>query len=53
MLSGWVFGGLPFIVEAGVILDLLGLVVISSLIIRVREHTIMKDGNTMETELRR
>ena len=53
MLSGWVFGGLPFIVEAGVILDLLGLVLVSSLIIRVREHAILKEGNKVETELRR
>ncbi len=52
MLSGWVFGGLPFIVEAGVILDLLGLVVVSSLIIRVREHSILKVGDTVESELR-
>lgn len=52
MLSGWVFGGLPFIVEAGVILDLLGLVVVSSLIIRVRENTILREGDTAESELR-
>ncbi len=52
MLSGWVFGGLPFIVEAGVILDLLGLVVVSSLIIRVRESAILQEGDTAESELR-
>jgi len=51
MLSGWVFGGLPFIVEMGVILDILGLVVVSSLIIRVREHTILQEGETFEKEL--
>ncbi len=52
MLSGWVFGGLPFIVEAGVILDLLGLVVVSSLIMRVRENTILHEGDNYNTELR-
>jgi hydrogenase-4 component E len=52
MLSGWVFSGLPFIVEAGAILDLLGLVVVSSLIIRVRESAIMQEGDTYEKELR-
>jgi hydrogenase-4 component E len=52
MLSGWVFSGLPFIVEAGAILDLLGLVVVSSLIIRVRESTIMQEGDAYESELK-
>ncbi|HTQ63193.1 MAG TPA: hypothetical protein VMI12_00250 [Puia sp.] len=52
MLSGWVFSGLPFIVEAGAILDLLGLVVVSSLIIRVREGAIMQEGDIYEKELR-
>jgi hydrogenase-4 component E len=52
MLSGWVFSGLPFVVEAGSILDLLGLVVVSSLIIRVRENTIMQEGDSFESELR-
>lgn len=52
MLSGWVFSGLPFVVEAGAILDLLGLVVVSSLIIRVREQTIMEEGESYESELR-
>jgi len=52
MLSGWVFSGLPFVVEAGVILDLLGLVVVSSLIIRVREKSIMQNGNNYESTLR-
>jgi hydrogenase-4 component E len=52
MLSGWVFSGLPFVVEAGSILDLLGLVVVSSLIIRVRENTIMQEGDAYESELR-
>lgn len=52
MLSGWVFSGLPFVVEAGAILDLLGLVVVSSLIIRVRENTIMQEGDAYESELR-
>lgn len=51
MLSGWVFGGLPFVVEAGVILDILGLVVVSSLIIRVRESTILQEGEKYESEL--
>ncbi|HVS97757.1 MAG TPA: hypothetical protein VHE54_14785 [Puia sp.] len=52
MLSGWVFSGLPFIVEAGAILDLLGLVVVSSLIIRVRENAILQEGEGFESELR-
>jgi hydrogenase-4 component E len=52
MLSGWVFSGLPFIVEAGSILDLLGLVVVSSLIIRVRENTIIEGGESYQSELR-
>lgn len=52
MLSGWVFSGLPFVVEAGSILDLLGLVVVSSLIIRVRENAILHEGETYETELK-
>jgi hydrogenase-4 component E len=52
MLSGWVFSGLPFVVEAGAILDLLGLVVVSSLIIRVREEAIMQEGEGFEKELR-
>jgi hydrogenase-4 component E len=52
MLSGWVFAGLPFVVEAGSILDLLGLVVVSSLIIRVRENAILQEGDTFESELR-
>jgi|YelNatPaOPRAMG01_1025707.scaffolds.fasta_scaffold10781_2 hydrogenase-4 component E len=52
MLSGWVFSGLPFVVEAGAILDLLGLVVVSSLIIRVREQAIMEEGESYESELR-
>jgi hydrogenase-4 component E len=52
MLSGWVFSGLPFIVEAGAILDLLGLVVVSSLIIRVRESAIMQEGDAYESELK-
>ena len=52
MLSGWVFGGLPFIVEMGVIMDILGLVVVSSLIIRVREQAISQEGETFESELR-
>lgn len=52
MLSGWVFSGLPFVVEAGGILDLLGLVVVSSLIIRVREEAIMQEGDHFEKELR-
>ena len=52
MLSGWVFAGLPFIVEAGAILDLLGLVVVSSLIMRVRENAISQEGDTYESELK-
>jgi hydrogenase-4 component E len=52
MLSGWVFAGLPFIVEAGAILDLLGLVVVSSLIMRVRENAILQEGDTYESELK-
>lgn len=52
MLSGWVFSGLPFVVEAGSILDLLGLVVVSSLIIRVRENAILREGDTFESQLR-
>jgi len=52
MLSGWVFSGLPFVVEAGAILDLLGLVVVSSLIIRVRENAILQEGRGFESELR-
>lgn len=52
MLSGWVFSGLPFVVEAGAILDLLGLVVVSSLIMRVRENAILREGDTYESELR-
>lgn len=52
MLSGWVFGGLPFIVEAGAILDILGLVVVASLIIRVREKAILQEGDMYESELR-
>lgn len=52
MLSGWVFSGLPFVVEAGSILDLLGLVVVSSLIIRVRENAILQEGDTFESQLR-
>lgn len=51
MLSGWIFGGLPFIVEAGTILDLLGLVVVSSLIMRVREKTILQEGEQNTSEL--
>lgn len=52
MLSGWVFSGLPFVVEAGAILDLLGLVVVATLILRVRESTIMLEGDTNESELK-
>lgn len=52
MLSAWVFSGLPFVVEAGAILDLLGLVVVSSLIIRVRESAIMQEGDIYEKELK-
>lgn len=52
MLSGWVFSGLPFIVEAGAILDLLGLVVVSSLIMRVRENAILQEGDAYESELK-
>jgi hydrogenase-4 component E len=52
ILSGWVFSGLPFIVEAGVILDLLALVVVSSLIIRTREKSIILGGNNYESTLK-
>lgn len=52
MLSGWIFSGLPFVVEAGTILDLLGLVVVATLILRVRESTLLQDGDKYESELK-
>jgi hydrogenase-4 membrane subunit HyfE len=39
-------------VEAGVVLDLLALVVVSSLIIRTREKSILTSGNDYESKLK-
>jgi hydrogenase-4 component E len=44
LLGSLVLPGLPFIVEAGVILDLLGIVAVSRIIIRVRESAVEENG---------
>lgn len=43
-LGSMVFSGVPFIVEAGVILDLLGVVVISRIVMRLRESAVEESG---------
>lgn len=44
LLGSMVFPGVPFIVEAGVILDILGVVVISRIIMRLRESAVEENG---------
>ena len=44
LLGSMVVPGLPFIVEAGVILDLLGLVAVSRIIMRLRESSVEENG---------
>lgn len=44
LLGSLVFPGLPLIVEAGVILDLLGVVVVSRVIMRMREGSVEESG---------
>jgi len=39
-LFGYIFSGLPFIVEAGIVLDILGIVLVSSIIMRLRKENI-------------
>lgn len=51
LFGSMVFPGIPFIVEAGVILDLLGVVVVSRIIMRLREST-GSDGTYGQKELR-
>ena len=50
-MFGYIFPELPFIVEAGIVLDLLGVVMISGAIIRLREDVI-KNGSEEYTELK-
>jgi|YelNatPaOPRAMG01_1025707.scaffolds.fasta_scaffold00153_56 hydrogenase-4 component E len=50
-MFGYIFPELPFIVEAGIVLDLLGVVMISGAIIRLREDVI-KNGPEEYTELK-
>lgn len=50
-LFGYIFPELPFIVEAGIVLDLLGVVMISGAIIRLREDSI-QNGSEEYTELK-
>ncbi len=51
LFGSLVFPGIPFIVEAGVVLDLLGVVVVSRIIMRLRESTEV-DGSYGHKELR-
>jgi hydrogenase-4 component E len=50
-MFGYIFPELPFIVEAGIVLDLLGVVMISGAIIRLREDVI-RNGSEEYTELK-
>jgi len=40
LFSGYIFPGLPFVIEAGVILDLIGIVMIFALLMQIRENTV-------------
>jgi len=42
LMAGFMFPDLPFIVEAGVLLDLLGLVMISGIVMKLREGSVSK-----------
>ena len=44
LLGSLVFPGLPLIIEAGVILDLLGIVIVSRVIMRMRESSVEESG---------
>ncbi len=44
LLSSYIFPGLPFIVEGGVVLDLLGIVMISGLIMRIRTDLVVGES---------
>ncbi len=50
-MFGYIFPELPFIVEAGIVLDLLGVVMISGAIIRLRED-VVQSGTEDYTELK-
>ncbi len=50
-MFGYIFPELPFIVEAGIVLDLLGVVMISGAIIRLRED-VVQSGPEDYTELK-
>ena len=41
-MAGYMFPDLPFIVEAGILLDLLGLVMISGVVMKLREGSVSK-----------
>lgn len=50
-MFGYIFPELPFIVEAGIVLDVLGIVMISGIIIRLRENS-LQNGDTEFNELK-
>ncbi len=50
-MFGYIFPELPFIVEAGIVLDVLGIVMISGIIIRLREDS-LQNGDSEFNELR-
>jgi hydrogenase-4 component E len=49
LLGSLVFPGLPLVIEAGVVLDLLGIVVVARIIMQMREASVEESGERFET----
>jgi len=49
LLGSLVFPGLPLVIEAGVVLDLLGIVVVSQVIMRMREASVEEGAESFES----
>jgi len=49
LLGSLVFPGLPLVIEAGVVLDLLGIVIVARIIMQMREATVEESGEQFET----
>jgi len=48
LLGSLVFPGLPLVIEAGVVLDLLGIVVVARIIMQMRETSVEEAGERFE-----
>ncbi len=41
LFGGYLFPGLPLVIEGGILLDLIGIVMISGIIMRLREENVL------------